>query len=352
MRRITQIITALALPIPVLLAAEVLLQWHGFGFWASHFDPLAGPGLSLTLAVLAASWWAVAAWSRRWAAKLGYGFLALVASLVLLAGPLYQVTAPLVRAHAEAEALPGRLASLDAAIEARRAELDKYLTITASGRYGWHGRIDDARATLATLEARRAALAESAPESVSGQRLAAAGLQAVALILLQVGAASMAALAGRRLRAVRESAVASESVESASDIRAEAPAEMVETAVEMVVETAIETAGQIEMGETAEVETADAEMKRPLETAFQPRAADFIIDEMAIRRAQRIAERRIQEAGSAKRLCDREGLNPRDLSFFRSHFDRVKNGQPTVSTVKLQELTRHFIVECQAVAGV
>ncbi|WP_027366954.1 hypothetical protein [Desulfocurvibacter africanus] len=351
MRRLAQIITALALPIPVLACCEVLLQWHGWTFWSAYFDQVAGPGLSVTLAVLAASWWAVSAWSRSWAARLGYGLLAMVASLVLLAGPLYQVSSPIVQAHEAAKALPGRLANLDAAIDARRAELDKYLAITASGRYGWHGRIDDARTALADLEARRAALVDSAPESVSGQRLAAAGLQAVALILLQIGAASMAALAGRRLRAVREVATVSPAT---SEIRAEAQAvvsaESVEATAEEAVEALVESVATIEAVEAAEPEALKHEANHSDETSIQPA---FKPDEVTIRRLQREMTERISQAGSARKFCDAEGVNQRDVSWLRNHFDRLKRGEPTVSDAKIQELAGRFLspTKMQAAGG-
>jgi len=334
MRRITQIITALALPIPVLVAAEVLLQWHGWTFWATYFDPLAGPALSLTLAVLAASWWAVAAWSRRWPARLGYGLLALVASLVLLSGPLYQVSAPIVQASEAARALPARLASLDAAIEARRAELDKYLTITASGRYGWHGRIDDARTALAELEARRVALVESAPESVSWQRQAAAGLQAVALVLLQIGAASMAALAGSRLRKVHEMAAPAE-------FQSEIPAPEIGEPAETQISALVEIQPEIP---TAEIERpAETQISAPTEIPApeirRPAGAVFRADDLTVRRLQREARRQIEAArSSAKRWCEDHGVSPRDLSLLLNHDRLVRDGKQTISGPKLQAL--------------
>lgn len=204
MRRVIRIITALALPAPVLLACEVLLQWHGWGFWAGNFDATAGPGLSVVLAVLAASWWATAAWSRGWAAKAANYGLGVTASLVLLAGPLFQVTAPLVRAQLADGERASELAGLDAAIVSREVELAKYINITETGRRGWFGLIEDTRGQISALRTRRATLAASAPEVVSEQRWVMAGLHVAALVLLQVGAASMAAQAGRRLRAARE----------------------------------------------------------------------------------------------------------------------------------------------------
>ncbi|EGJ49027.1 hypothetical protein [Desulfocurvibacter africanus] len=333
MKKLAQIITALALPIPVLACCEVLLQWHGWTFWATYFDPIAGPGLSLTLAALAASWWAVAAWSRSWLPRLAYFGLGLVASLVLLAGPLYQVSAPIVQAHEAAKARPAELASLDAAIEARRTELDKYLNITVSGRYGWHGRIDDARTALAGLEARRVALVESAPATVSWQRQAAAGLQAVALILLQIGAASMAALAGRRLRAVRE--VATKTV---SEIRVKDQADT--WAVETAVESSFEAPAAIEAVEAA----------APDETPIQPAITP---DDVTIGRLQREITKRINLAGSARKFCDSSGVNQRDVSWLRNHFDRLKRGEPTVSDAKIMELAGRFLapVQIQAAGG-
>jgi len=344
MRRIPSLI----IPGLILIGCEALVQIHGWAFWRAHFHVQAGPALSVALGVLAAVWLAWAFAARGWAARLGCGLLGVVATAVLLAGPLYMVSRPLIEARTAADARPAELARLDAAMEARRAELARYLEITASGRYGWHGRIDDARQAIAELEAQRAALATAPDAGLPWQTWAACGLQALALLLLQTGAASMAAICGRRWRQAGEPerraeprAPELEALPVVAPEAVSAPQEAVSAAPESV-----DSAGSASTGAGESPETPAApEMNQAPETVIQP-------TEFLIRRLQKRVTARIQASGLSQREWSRrEGVNARDVSLLLNHFDLAKAGRQTVSAPKLNQFAERFLNQQQAVGA-
>jgi len=355
MRRIPSLI----IPGLILIGCEALIQIHGWAFWRAHFHVQAGPALSVALGVLAAVWLAWAFAARGWAARLGCGLLGVVATAVLLAGPLYMVSRPLIEARTAADARPAELARLDAAMEARRAELARYLEISASGRYGWHGRIDDARLAIAELEAQRASLANATAAGLPWQTWAACGLQALALLLLQTGAASMAAICGRRWRQTSEPAprarvacgelealtpVASPEVVSEPEATS-AQAEALETPVSAEVESPESPApAETDPAESSETPAAP-EMNQASETVIQP-------TEFLIKRLQKRVAACIQASGLSQREWSRrEGVNPRDVSLLLNHFNLAKAGKQTVSVPKLNQFAQQFLNQQQAVGA-
>lgn len=343
MRRIPSLI----IPGLILIGCEALVQIHGWAFWRAHFHAQAGPALSVALGVLAAVWLAWAFAARGWAARLGCGLLGVVATAVLLAGPLYMVSRPLIEARTAADARPAELARLDAAMEARRAELARYLEITASGRYGWHGRIDDARLAIAELEAQRASLANATAAGLPWQTWAACGLQALALLLLQTGAASMAATCGRRWRLAEPVRHVATREEVAPAVETTSPVPVIETAEEIagftesLAESLTEEGAAFEEVEAPRVEEPEVEENHPLEA---PLRLESGADEMTIRRLIRELERRITLAGSARKFCDAQGVNQREVSWLRNHFERLKKGEPTVSEAAIRKMARLFLV--------
>ena len=352
MRRIPSLI----IPGLVLIGCELLLQWHGWKFWSEHFDPAAGPALSVILAVLAAAWWFQST-SGRFLARVACFGLGLLASLLLLAGPLYVVSRPVIEARTIADARPAELARLDADLVARRAELSDYLAITAQGRFGWAGRIDDARQAIADLEAQRATLASVTHAGMPWQTWAACVLQALALVLLQIGAASMAATCGRRWRLAAApvcrmeprtpelealAPVAHFEIVSAPEATDQAQPEAVETAEPETLAPS-ETIASHE-AETAETPTA-SETEHPAETLFQA-------TELAILRLQKTVAASLRASGlSLREWSKREGVNARDVSLLLNHFDLAKAGKQTVSAPKLKQFAQRFLKQQQAVGA-
>lgn len=167
----------------LLIAAIGLMQYHAIMFWSEHVDKATGWAWSLLLEG-SALW----LWSSQ---KMAHRMLAAVATLLVLAGPLYQVSAPLISewqaTDRGAVANVERTAALTAEISSLETALNTYLNNSAT-RQGWAQRID---ATQARLDAARTELqavitATAQPQRLSWQRQAVIAMQAIALVLFQI----------------------------------------------------------------------------------------------------------------------------------------------------------------------
>lgn len=161
-----------------------LLQWHSIAFWSAHVDHATGWAWSLLLEGVALWLWSDGRAVRR--------LLAVVATVLLLAGPLYQVSSPLflevVGIERSAAANTARRAALEAEIATLEKSMAAFLA-NSQKRVGWAERIDrtqaaldDARREMAELTTATAA----APQRLEWQRQAVIVMQATALVLIQV----------------------------------------------------------------------------------------------------------------------------------------------------------------------
>lgn len=172
-----------ALTVLLLTGCIAILQIHSIQFWTGHVDPATGWAWSLILEGAALWLWASPGKGRR--------AIGAVATLLLLSGPLYQVSEPLVQEWQStargAEATAARTAQLETEIESLEAALAQYLA-NSGRRIGWARRID---ATQERLDAARAELAgltagrSDAPAHTHWQASAIILLQALAICLLQ-----------------------------------------------------------------------------------------------------------------------------------------------------------------------
>lgn len=155
-----------------------LLQYHAIQFWAANVDAATGWVWSLLLEGAALWLWFSPTRARR--------ALGAVATLLLLAGPLYQVSAPLIHEWQASDASAARRADLNAEITHLEAALNGYVANSAQ-RVGWAQRIDATQARLDAARAERAALTTAvAAERMSWQRQAIIGMQAFAICLFQL----------------------------------------------------------------------------------------------------------------------------------------------------------------------
>jgi hypothetical protein len=115
-------------------ACVILLQWHGGAFWAAAFgSQVYGWSASLTL-----EWLGLWAWSNAARGRIRdcgpWVFLAVLLTVWLVAGPLFQVTRELAVQSAQVDLEERQLAKL----EAREAELNG---IVAKGPW-WRAKVD------------------------------------------------------------------------------------------------------------------------------------------------------------------------------------------------------------------
>jgi hypothetical protein len=174
-------------PILILPLAIALLQWHAVPFWQAQVGGWPGLGWSALLELI--SLWLWFRPGRRWLRPLAWATTAL-----LLAGPLYQVSDPLVREIVALRQANGAFSAQIAAIQAEVAEaersLDRYQRLSLDGRFGWQGHIDQAQEAL---EAKRAAsrtlLADRAEAETAARfnwrRVGQVGGQLLSLVIFQ-----------------------------------------------------------------------------------------------------------------------------------------------------------------------
>jgi hypothetical protein len=175
------------LPLLILPLAITLLQWHSVPFWQAQVGWWPGLGWSVLLELI--SLWLWFRPGRRWWRPLAWATTAL-----LLAGPLYQVSDPLVREIVALRQADGAYSAQIAAIQAEVAEtgrsLDRYQRLSLGGRFGWQGHIDRAQATLAArradLETLRAARTEAETAArLNWRRVGKVGGQLLSLVIFQ-----------------------------------------------------------------------------------------------------------------------------------------------------------------------
>ncbi len=158
----------------VLAGAVLLLQGHAMAFWA-HWLGWPGLGWSLLLEAVALWLW----WQPR---RRALGF---VASVLLIIGPLYHVSAPVLAGGRTSEANAEVLATLRAEVTQREQALAIFLQ-NSTARPGWLAAIQEAQDGLdAARAALRHAATESAQAATPWQRLAVMTMQLVALVLFQ-----------------------------------------------------------------------------------------------------------------------------------------------------------------------
>lgn len=167
----------------LVVGCVVLLQWHSVMFWMGRAElGPAGAGWSLLLEGCALWLW----WQRR-AVTMGLG---MVASCLLLAGPMVQVAYPLAASISTAETVKFQDSSRVKLLKRQVSGLEKSLATyetNSTERLGWASRIDDTRTAL---QQARAALLDQVSAPVSSElpvlKKAVIAGQAVALLLFQI----------------------------------------------------------------------------------------------------------------------------------------------------------------------
>lgn len=205
----------------LLLGALVLMQHHAMAFWSQYAGDM---GVLWSLLLEGAALWL---WAQRSLAK---NALALVASVLVLAGPLYQVSAPALAQYQQSQAAPEAHAKQEQSLLAQREALSASLATynaNSSTRAGWAGRIDSAQAQLAEVNAKLGMLYSQKAEPFVWQSLVVVGMQLCALLIFQV----LIVLCIRSLSAPSRQALNSQAVvDSSTQSKAAAPVPLVKRA--------------------------------------------------------------------------------------------------------------------------
>jgi hypothetical protein len=168
----------------VWLVAEAVLQIHGLRFWNEH-GGWGGWLWSPVLGIVTVWFWLHTSTAIRWS-------FGLIASALLLVGPLWQIGAPLVEAaaqwQAEAQAVVLRLQALRNA-ETELAETQRIYLHNSESRTGWADELETVRGNLRAVRQEIAVLLTAAPaQRTAWLSLAVIWIQLATLITLQVAA--------------------------------------------------------------------------------------------------------------------------------------------------------------------
>lgn len=165
----------------LLIGGVVIMQAHAIEFWGRYAGDY---GVLWSIMLEGAALWL---WSHH---SLGKSLLALIASALVLTGPLYEVSAPAIQQYQEAKSSPALYAKREQQLLADQQRLSASLiTYNANSqtRVGWAGRIDDINAELNLvndeLKALYAEQSEASP--MAWQAISAVVMQALALLIFQ-----------------------------------------------------------------------------------------------------------------------------------------------------------------------
>lgn len=171
------------LPLLIVAGGVGLLQWHSIQFWQAMTGEVSGVGFSIVLEAISLwLWFRVVPWPTDWrdprqwfrtAPAVGVRLLAILTTCVLLSGPLYQVSAPLIR---EGESLSNAAAS----VEMWKGIVEQAKT-NSRDKIGWGSVMLDAARQATTL----GAAPDAAKASTNWQRIAVVVLQSFALVIIQ-----------------------------------------------------------------------------------------------------------------------------------------------------------------------
>ena len=269
----------IALSVLVLVGAITLLQVHGIEFWTARVGMI---GVLWSLLLEATALWL---WYQPGTAK---RILGLVASLLLLAGPLHQVAVPVLQevensTHADS----ARMAQISI-VQDEISDIEKGLEVfrkNSEARIGWLGpiqqnekRLSEARQELATL------LATPAQSALDWSQQGAVLMQATTLVLFQL------------------------------------------TAI-LIITSLSKISNQRKYGNTY-VEIQEATHSTPSTNTAGDETQHLRRETMDIARlTEQLDEHLSRQKLTAKEFSARHKLNPRDVSLIRNHSRRAAAGK-------------------------
>lgn len=187
-------------PAVVLAGAIGLLQAHGIAFWSGK---LGFYGIAWSLLLEAIALWL---WSRT---ALGNRLLAVLASVLLLLGPLYQVGTPILEGLASVEhsdrARAKEIPMVEAEIRGIERQLVTFMT-NSEKRSGWLPVIEATQAQLAKARGKLGALYRDPPRStarIEAQEILVIVMECTGLVLFQISAVLAITVLAREDRARR-----------------------------------------------------------------------------------------------------------------------------------------------------
>lgn len=275
----------------IITISALLMQWHSIAFWLEYAG-YTGVGFSLALEVVALWLW--------WQGRSG---LAVVASALLVAGPLFQMSAPVMNTLMNQKNNSALISSYKSEIQQLSNSLNRYDQNSAK-RIGWSSRIDRAQRELQEArEKLRGLIVQATPDSPTRLYMIVL-MQALALMII-----------------MRSQIIAVKELPIITDARSKQPKQSkVKTALPVIKNKNNES----EPGEKTTVE----------KTPFDIRV---------IALAKKMKERLPSYSGKQRSLADDIKIRPADISLVFNHEERVKNGKEVVSERALVKMENAMV---------
>lgn len=175
-------VSARVLPAILICGGIVLMQAHAIDFWVEHTGKL---GVLWSIMLECAALWL---WSQRGIVK---NMAAATTTLLVLAGPMYTVSAPALEQYQTSTTAPAINIARKAQLIEQRDQLSQALATFAENsktRVGWAGRIDATSAQLERVNQQLADLysTQTQTQPMAWQALAVIAMQACALVIFQL----------------------------------------------------------------------------------------------------------------------------------------------------------------------
>ncbi len=328
----------IAVPLIILSLGMYILQFHAIAFWTGRFGVLTGWAVSLTLEGGALWLW--------WKPRAGWRFLGGIATLVLLAGPLYVTGQPLLEEMAEGDSRGKRLLALEARIATLGAEKTGLLeVIVGQQRRGWQGLLEDVNGKL-----------DSAADERSRLLLPAARMDWEARGLIAMNLAALALAQAFNVLAIlflstafRTGTVPVRNTGTADSEPAVQP--RYSAASPPVPPVPVQPAVSLPHPAPEPARAPPAAPVHPGAPGLGDRpgrslSADFCKPDLfTLRRLQDAVSKQVESLGGVNKFCARHQVNKPDYSKLMQHEERVKNGGDLISLRKFNEWREKFLPE-------
>jgi len=288
--------------------SAILMQWHSIAFWLEYAGRT-GVGFSLALEVVALWLW----WQRR-------RWLAIVASALLVGGPLFQLSAPIMETLTRTDVNQAMVVSYEQEINQLNKSISQYDTNSAK-RLGWSSRIDRAQAELTQARNKlRELLSVKTPETPL-RLYAIVIMQALALIIIM------------RAQIIAITALPLITTELPKRIKTPEPSDQIKHVRRKRVKT--EKPGKTKI--VTEQEDVELPADKKIEVKNE-KTTDF--DERVLQAAAWIRENVKNYDGKQRAMADKIEVRPADLSLILNHIDRKDRGDELISEPKLLKIEK------------
>ena len=177
------------LPLSILALGVVLLQYHSIRYWQSLVGAWTGVGWSILLELISLWLWFNTGdrpgVPKRYVSWASLRLLALVTTVLLLAGPLYQISLPTLQDWRGILDAAQKIQLLQEEITDDQAGLVAYRKNSRT-RLGWLEKINQMESGLREHRKRMLALFDASGQTFSWERWATVSLQALSLVLFQI----------------------------------------------------------------------------------------------------------------------------------------------------------------------